>query len=76
MKSQVRVDELIEKWESACRILSDIADDAASNEEIQSARSTLVWTLIQLKTAGYQLSEDNVWQHRTELHLYRSKVQH
>jgi hypothetical protein len=76
MKSQARVDELIKQWEAAYRTLATMTDDTTFSEAIQHARSTLVWTLIQLKDAGYQLSEDNVWQHRAELHLYHATVHH
>jgi hypothetical protein len=76
MKSQAHVNQLIKQWESAYRTISGDTDDARSKEEISQATSTLVWTLIQLKDAGYQLSEENVWQHRSELHLYRAKVHH
>jgi hypothetical protein len=75
MISQKRVDELIEQWDIAYETVAG-GGNQSSSEEFQRAASTLVWTLIQLKDAGYQLSEQNGWCHKTELHLYTDKIKH
>jgi hypothetical protein len=59
--------ELIRKWELAYKKMEHLPIEEYVTEEFNTTASTIIWTLVQLKTAGYQLSDTDCWYHPAEL---------
>jgi hypothetical protein len=66
MISQEQVKELIKKWEAAYQTIGSLDIEDILAEDFNDAASVLVWTIIQLKNAGYRLSDTDFWYHFSE----------